>query len=355
MNDRKNKSLKIIDAASRDKFRMNGETLDGFCHVIDEGRKKTIKNDKGEVVPEICPECGSKVALMIQGEPIYRCSNDKCKKFFGGMPFPSSLKEEYCLSKRQLREAVDEFDGKVDLSSFRPQKELNPKIWLNGKINSEVRLRLLDIADDFIDNLNVSWAKPKDIILTGSLANYNWSTFSDFDLHILIDFNEVDKRTDFVKEYFDSKKKIWNDEHNDILIYGFPVELYVQDVNEKHTASGVYSLEKNEWVVEPEPDNIKAIMLNKFYIKEKVTQFCEKIDKLEELCNNEKDRYKLREIGRKAVSLFDKIRGLRRESLEKSGEMGSGNIIFKVLRRNEYLGKLSHIKSEIYDKLKSID
>lgn len=349
------KKSKIVDAASKDKFKMNGETLDGFCHVIDEGKKKVTKNDKGEIVPDVCPECGSKVILMIQGEPIYRCSNDKCKKYFGAMPFPSNLKEEYCISKMQLNEIVNEFDGNVDLSSFRPQKELNPKIWRDGKINSQVRLRLLEIADAFIDMLNVDWAKPKDIILTGSLANYNWSPFSDFDLHVLMDFRDVDERTQFVKEYFDSKKRIWNDEHDELKIFGFPVELYVQDINEKHTATGVYSLEKNKWLVEPETNNIKAIMLNKFFIKEKVTQFCDKIDKLEELCNNEDDEYKLQQLSKKISELNDKIRGMRKESLLKSGEMGSGNIIFKVMRRNGYMGKLSDLKTKVYDKIKSID
>lgn len=50
-------------------------------------KKKIVRNDEGEIVPDICPECGSEVGLYIQGEPIYRCSNDKCKKYFGTMPF----------------------------------------------------------------------------------------------------------------------------------------------------------------------------------------------------------------------------------------------------------------------------
>ena len=61
-------------------------------------------------------------------------------------------------------------DNNFNLSSFRPQTQLNPKIWIDGELNSRVRLRLLDIADDFIDTLEVDWVKPKDIILTGSLA-----------------------------------------------------------------------------------------------------------------------------------------------------------------------------------------
>lgn len=47
--------------------------------------KKIVKNDKGEVVPETCPECGGKIGLCIKGEPVYLCS--KCQKYFGTMPF----------------------------------------------------------------------------------------------------------------------------------------------------------------------------------------------------------------------------------------------------------------------------
>lgn len=45
-------------------------------------------NDKGEVVPEVCPTCGAKISVYLSGEPVYLCSNEKCKKYFGTVPFP---------------------------------------------------------------------------------------------------------------------------------------------------------------------------------------------------------------------------------------------------------------------------
>lgn len=242
-----------------------------------------------------------------------------------------------------------------DLSSFRPQTELNPKVWVNGKINSKVRLRLLDIADDFIDTLEVDWVKPKDIILTGSLANYNWSKFSDFDLHVVINFEEVDDRVNFVKDYFDSKKKIWNEQHENLKIYGFPVELYVQDSNEFHNASGVYSLELNEWIKKPERNGIQAIKLNKYFIKEKVLKFIRQIDALYDAAVDETDEYRLGQIAKRANDLFKKIKSMRREGLKKGGEMNSFNIIFKCLKRCGHIKKLADIKVDIYDKMFSIE
>lgn len=49
------------------------------------------KNDKGEEVPKTCPECGADVKVYFKGEPVFLCSNEKCKKYFGTVPFNESV------------------------------------------------------------------------------------------------------------------------------------------------------------------------------------------------------------------------------------------------------------------------
>lgn len=242
----------------------------------------------------------------------------------------------------------------VDLSSFKLRNQLNPKFWVNGKLNSKVRLRLLDIADDFWDSLNIGWVEPSDIIMTGSLANYNWSKHSDIDLHLLVDFSKVDDKIDLVKEFFDSKKIIWNDEHENLRIYGYPVELYVQDVNEEHNASGIYSLDRNSWIVEPSQGTNKPIQLNKYIIKDKAAYLMTLIDKLCDEFAVETDPHKIDILSNKVKKLFDKIKKMRKIGLEEDGEMSVGNIVFKTLRRFKYLDKLYDLKSKTYDFIKSI-
>lgn len=254
---------------------------------------------------------------------------------------------EYCVTKKELMN--------VDLSSFKPQYELNPKIWINDKLNSRVRLRLLDIADDFIETLRVGWVEPTDIILTGSLANFNWSKYSDFDVHVVIDFNKVDDRTEFVKDYFDAKKNDWNNKHDNLKIYGFPVELYVQDSNEEHTASGIYSLEQNDWLVKPQRGNIHPIKLDKYYIKEKVLKYANIISKLKKKIESETDAHIIYEYGDKVKSIFDKLKGLRKDALRSGNEMSPNNILYKALRRLGYIDMLLDLKAKTYDRLKSIE
>jgi hypothetical protein len=274
----------------------------------------------------------------------------------------SGVLNEGIISISQLREMTKDLDealtpDEVDLSSFNIKKNLNPKFWKDGKLDSRIRMKLLDIADDFIEYLNIDWVKPKDIIITGSLANYNWNeNYSDIDLHILIDYKEVDERTDFVSNYFYSLKKLWNDEHDKIRIFNFPVELYVQDYNEIHNASGVYSLEKNEWLEEPERKKLTNVKINKNYIQKEVSSYTEKIDALINIyIKNKKDSYKLEKVFQKAEKLFDEIKTNRRNSLNKSdNELNSDNLIFKSLRRNGYINKLSELITNSYDKLNSL-
>lgn len=262
-------------------------------------------------------------------------------------------------SPSYVNENIDESltPSEVDLSSFNIKKELNPKFWKNDRLDSRIRMKLLDIADDFINFLGVDWVKPEDITITGSLANYNWNQkYSDIDLHIIMDYSKVDERTDFVDNYFYSQKKLWNEEHKDLKIFGFPVEVYVQDINKKHTSSGVYSLDKDKWLTEPEREKLSKKKVNKERIKKTVSQYTERIDKLvDDSKNTNGDDYKMRKVYEGAQQLFDEIKNLRREDLSgANNEISEGNIIFKALRRLGYIDKLDKVINKGYNTLNSL-
>ena len=81
-------------------------------------------------------------------------------------------------------------DKKI-IKSFKVQDELNPIFWEeeNGtyKLNEEIRQALLNVVEDYANFVDVD-LDIDDVTLTGSLSNYNWSDFSDVDLHIIMDF-----------------------------------------------------------------------------------------------------------------------------------------------------------------------
>jgi hypothetical protein len=245
--------------------------------------------------------------------------------------------------------------NEVSLDSFKKQKELAPKIWNGDKLNSRVRLKLLDIADDFWETTDIGWVKPKGIVLMGSICNYNWSKSSDIDLHLQVDFSEVDEKKDFVQEYFNGKKNEWNEEHSNLKIFGFPVELYVEDIDADTNSGGIYDLEENDWIKKPSKDGIKQIGLDKYSIKDKSAKIMTDIDDLYDLFKKTDDDAKLRKIGEKAHNLLGKIKAMRKDGLSRGGESDKDNIVYKVLRRTGYMDILWNLSSQLYDKLNSID
>ena len=71
------------------------------------------------------------------------------------------------------------------MNSLKINNELNPVVFKGNKLNSKIRIQLLKLAQDFFESLEVpNNAKLKDVLFVGSLANYNWSKFSDIDLLI---------------------------------------------------------------------------------------------------------------------------------------------------------------------------
>lgn len=236
-------------------------------------------------------------------------------------------------------------DEKI-VKSFKSKNTLSPSIFENSKMKKDIRNRLLEISDDFINSFGVEFFI-HDIVLTGSLANFNWSEYSDVDLHILIDMSELGENTSLttiiMKEFFDAKKDVWNKNH-EIKIKGFDVEVYVQDLNEPHISSGVYSILHDKWEIEPKKEMPN---IDDRKILEKGEEFAKKIDSLVSFGPKPENLSKIKEL-RKRIKKF------RQSGLESGGEFSYENLTFKLLRRNGYINKLLKLETEIKDTKLSI-
>lgn len=238
---------------------------------------------------------------------------------------------------------MEKMDKKIDLSGFTMKDTLNPKIWDGETMKKDVRKTLLKIADDYFEGLELEGVDIEDVTMTGSLANYNWSKYSDVDLHILVDYNDIPVDESLVLDFLKSKSSAWNEAH-DIKIYGFDVEIYVQDISEKHTSTGVYSVLNNQWNLKPEKQDVK---IEKGMVKHKANVI---MDRVEDLYSDLHDDRDYETIVKKAEKLQDKIKKMRQCGLDSVGEFSVENMAFKALRRNGTLERLSDIKTLAYDK-----
>lgn len=211
---------------------------------------------------------------------------------------------------------------------------LNPSLFKNDILDTEAVQALLKIANNFYKDTELN-APILDIYMIGSSAGYNWTPTSDIDLHILIDFSQIDENKDLVKNYVDSLKKIWNETHN-IYYKNHPVELYIQDISEENKSQAIYSILKNKWIKKPK---YQSPNIDKEAIRKKYKEYTYYVD----TAIQEQDLEKLKQ-------LLKRIYDMRQTGLYTGGEYSTENLTFKLLRTNGYLNKIKNNITTLIDK-----
>ena len=171
----------------------------------------------------------------------------------------------------------------------------------------------LELPVEHADGEGLMTALVEDVRLSGSLAGYNWSKYSDVDVHIVVDFSKIDENT----------------------------------VGHKTISSGIYSIANDDWVEQPDPTQVEI----DFDTAQKKSDDIEtQISHIEPSIDDE-PREALDSIKR----LKKKIRKMRLAGLDSPAqEYSAENIAFKILRREELLDKLNNMKYDVYDKILSM-
>jgi hypothetical protein len=230
----------------------------------------------------------------------------------------------------RLRELLTESQGLVTVNS-----RLNPKIWQDTELNPEVSAKLIEIAQAFEEFVGID-LDVIDYTITGSNANYTWTEYSDLDLHLIIPGTPTDEQ----RELFTAKKALWAEQHT-ITVKGLPVETYIQGEDEPHHSTGVYSIAKNQWLVEPkkikpEVDD-SAVEAKKDGIMRDI-----------ELALLSRDLDRLRTVK-------DKITKMRKSGLARAGEWSVENLVFKILRNLGLIDQITEKIRELEDQQLSLE
>ena len=208
---------------------------------------------------------------------------------------------------------INELEKYKKSDAVKFHRDLNPKLWDNEDLRDEVRLRLLDMADDFREFLGVDNLQVKDITISGSNAAYNYTPTSDIDLHLVVDVPKL--KDEIYRELFNAKKYQYNDQH-DYRIGDHEVELYVQPSEDEHHSQGIYSVQDSKWVRVP---SRRAPKIDDVSVKNKYNDLGRRIEKAV-------SRRDLTDI----EALYDKIINMRSAGLEQTGEFGVENLVFKL-------------------------
>lgn len=231
---------------------------------------------------------------------------------------------------------LKEFDEFKITDAIHFSDELNPAIFAGDKMKEDVRIQLLNIAEDFIDHLGIQGLDIDDITISGSSAAFSYTKHSDIDLHILVDFNQF-KDDDVYRELFDAKKVVYNDKHN-ITIGGFPVELYVQDTNKPVISLGEYSVLDDRWLKLPRKRRAN-------FDQEGTRLKFEKLYKISEFALKSRNSDKIEQV-------LKTVKRYRQAGLDLHGEFGPENLAYKALRTKGIVTKLYDELQELHnDKL----
>jgi hypothetical protein len=235
------------------------------------------------------------------------------------------------------------------IKSFYLKDDLNRDVWDdNDKLDEEIREQLIRIGEDFYEGLELS-AEIVDIAFCGSLCNYNWSEYSDVDLHIILKFDDINEDHELVEKMVDYAKKVWNEQH-DITIKGFDVEIAVQDEEDLYGSieggrmGGVYSLLNDEWIKKPSKEDFTP---DEDLIRKKASDIMTTVKELEE--DYESD-VEYDELMKKLKKVWKKVKDGRQAGLDREGEYSIENLVFKLLRRNGYIQRIMDVRRKAYDK-----
>ena len=210
------------------------------------------------------------------------------------------------------------------VEKLETHNELNPKLWDNDKLKDDVRNKLIDIIDQFKSTVDI----PLHIVdahIVGSQASYNYTSSSDLDLHLIVNFDLYDASKEILQVAFNALKTRFNSDY-EISFKGIDVELYVEDIRSTTLSNGIYSVMKDTWIKHPE----KLTNLPEVDVSHTVDMLKKKI----QVVLNSKDAFKIEQM-------INELYELRKNSLDISGEYGEGNLAFKEIRN---LGLLDNLR-----------
>ena len=210
---------------------------------------------------------------------------------------------------------------------------LNPKLWSDNKLDPKLVSHASELAYKFAKFSGVDRKRIKDIVFTGSNANFNYTKFSDVDIHVVCDVSGLDSDSLY------DKKVEWTKKHN-LMWKEYPLEFYIHDSKDQLPSDqGVYSVMSDSWEAKPAKIKDAKKILNDPHTANKVEHYIELVKKLLSDPDNRDD----------IVDFKMKMWKGRTAGLHSGGEFSIENIIYKDLRNRGLIDKLNKKLEKLKD------
>ena len=207
---------------------------------------------------------------------------------------------------------------------------LNPRVWEeDGYLKPKIKNGILEIVDEFQKYIDFD-LPVIDVVLVGSNASYNYTDKSDLDVHLIVNFDNIDENKELVNALCQSWKSLFNNSY-DIMLGGQPVEMYIEDMETSTNSNGIYSVLNDRWLKFPEP-----IEVPEFNIDDELEEVKIAVD--DALNSNNYDE---------VSKMIDWLYYQRKLALQLEGEFSVGNLIFKAIRNEGLLDKLKEEKLKL--------
>lgn len=243
-----------------------------------------------------------------------------------------------------LQECLGEsWNGPSLAESLEKHDTLNPAIWDGENLKEEVKGAIKEIVEKYIEDSEIlSIDDIIDIELLGSNASYNYTRYSDLDIHLVVNMEALSSDPALLQIACNAEKALFNKAYS-FMVKGIEVELYVEDVKAATASNGIYSITKDEWIKKPEPidipdfieDDEYLAILDNWMIKAKGALNSDTSKDIQQFIND--------------------LYNLRRLSIMSEGEYAKGNLVFKEIRNAGLLQELKDKINEITSKELSLE
>ena len=232
---------------------------------------------------------------------------------------------------RHLKESLS---GPSLAETLERHDTLNPAIWDGMKLKDGVKEAIEEIVDKYVEDSDILTKEDIiDIELLGSNAGYNYTEYSDLDVHLVVNMESMTPDPTLLQVACNAERSLFNKAYN-FTIKGVELELYVEDVKSGAASNGVYSIIKDEWLKTPAQENIPDYTDDDEYLSLLDVWMV-------------KARMALNETSSREIQNFvNELYNLRRISIMTDGEYAKGNIVFKEIRN---AGILQELKDKIHD------